>query len=599
MHDQNEGSYEQTIGGRYALYGPIASGGMATVHFGRQLGSAGFARTVAIKRLRGEFLESHEFISTLLDEARLASRIRHPNVVATMDMVAGPDEVFLVMEYVVGESLSRLLQKLENRQERIGEKIATGLMCGVLYALHAAHEACDERGEPMGIVHRDVSPQNILVGVDGLARLLDFGIAKGKGRLQTTRAGQLKGKVGYMAPEQILGEEPDRRSDVYAASVVLWEVLTGRRLFPSHTGERGNFDLIPKILEAQIDPPSEVADVPRAFDGIVMRGLNRERDARYATARELAVALEDAVGVATHRQIGEWVERVALEELAVRARQLRALEAGSVVGDRFAAERIATDTVKRRRKKRLASLSEEDETTTLDEGREGLDALTETGTPLSGPATARRAPTPDTSLTVIDEPTHDESLKATRIGHTQAAAQAQAIAQAKGRQRQRDTTSTRVSDDEEALRSTDRWSRDGLYDEASEAATGVFDAHPARRSPSTSAAPFQPSSERDDAPTKSGPPDPPTDSEDACDPEDQIPTRPHSLSPFDPESSDDADAPKPSDLAPVASVPSPSWRPSLDSDLALPVNSNRGLVIALVLAAVVAAVAAVAKMVSS
>ena len=246
VQTRQQASYEQIIGGRYALYGPIATGGMATVHFGRQLGAAGFARTVAVKRLRGEYLESHEFVSTLLDEARLASRIRHPNVVATLDMVTEDDELFLVMEYVAGESLSRLLARVARDRGRVAPRVATGILCGVLHALHAAHEATDERGEPLGIVHRDVSPQNVLVGSDGLARLLDFGIAKGKGRLQTTRAGQLKGKVGYMAPEQILGEEPDRRSDVYAASVVLWEVLTGRRLFPTSDKHGGQLQSDPQ-----------------------------------------------------------------------------------------------------------------------------------------------------------------------------------------------------------------------------------------------------------------------------------------------------------------------------------------------------------------
>lgn len=219
-------SYEQIIGGRYALYGPIASGGMAAIHFGRLVGTGGFARTVAIKRLRGEFLDTPEVITALLDEARLASRIRHPNVVSILDMVAGEEEVFLVMDYVVGETLAKLLTAAHSASERPTPRIATAILTGVLFGLHAAHDATDERGEPLGIVHRDVSPQNVLVGADGLARLLDFGIAKGKGRLQTTRAGQLKGKVSYMAPEQILGEEPDRRSDVYAAAVVLWETLT-------------------------------------------------------------------------------------------------------------------------------------------------------------------------------------------------------------------------------------------------------------------------------------------------------------------------------------------------------------------------------------
>jgi len=348
-------SYEQIIGGRYALYGPIASGGMAAVHFGRLLGTGGFARTVAIKRLRGEFLDKPEVITTLLDEARLASRIRHPNVVPTLDMVAGEDEVFLVMEYVAGETLGRLLKAAQERGERTSPRIATGIMTSVLYGLHAAHEATDERGEPMSIVHRDVSPQNVLVGADGLARLLDFGIAKGKGRLQTTRAGQLKGKVSYMSPEQILGDEPDRRSDVYAAAVVLWETLTGRRLFPSGETVAQSYDAIPRILEADVDPPSVVAPgVPEELDAIVMRGLNRHRETRWETARDFAVALEDAVGVATTRQIGEWVEHLAAETLTEREAMLRELEAQLPIGDRHSVGDIVDATVNRRRRKKLS-----------------------------------------------------------------------------------------------------------------------------------------------------------------------------------------------------------------------------------------------------
>jgi eukaryotic-like serine/threonine-protein kinase len=420
-------SYEQIIGGRYALYGPIASGGMATVHLGRQLGAAGFARTVAIKRLRGEFLDSHEFISTLLDEARLASRIRHPNVVATLDMVAAEDEVFLVMEYVAGESLSRLLGKLAERGERVSPQIAAGVLCGVLYALHAAHEATDERGEPLGIVHRDVSPQNILVGKDGLARLLDFGIAKGKGRLQTTRAGQLKGKVSYMSPEQILGEEPDRRSDLYAAGVVLWEVLTGQRMFAGvetgaadrrgDTPHPGHFNLIPKILEADIDPPSAVPGVPPVLDGIVMRALNRHRDARYATAREFAIALEDSVGVATSRQLGEWVERLAADELRERAQQLAALEATGQKIDKSSFERLADAAAARQRKKRLASRRAQK--SELEETRPVRPAAS-SGTSLDTPTGDEHTPAGDESA--IDEPTVvDDSTEETTATHVRPA----------------------------------------------------------------------------------------------------------------------------------------------------------------------------------
>ena len=284
----------------------------------------------------------------------MASRIRHPNVVATLDMLAEDDEVLLVMEYVPGESLSRLLTTLREKPQRMDVPVAAGIITGVLDGLHAAHEARDEQGEPLGIVHRDVTPENILVGSDGLARLLDFGIAKGKGRLQTTRAGQLKGKVSYMAPEQLLGETPDRRSDVYAAAVVFWEMLTGKRLFPAGDTEAENVHLIGRILEADLEPPSRVTSgVPRTLDPVVMRGLNREPDARYATARDFALAIEHNSGVATPRRVADWIEPFVGDVLRARSAELLAIERSA--DQDYDAAPIVETSVRRQRSRRLAS----------------------------------------------------------------------------------------------------------------------------------------------------------------------------------------------------------------------------------------------------
>src|SRR5688572_13695305 len=164
---------------------------MATVHFGRLVGPVGFSRTVAIKRLHERLARDPDFVAMFLDEARLAARIRHPNVVPTFDVVAMEQELFLVMEYVQGDSLSRLMKVVRARNESVDPAFAVTIMTGVLHGLHAAHEATNERGEPLGIVHRDVSPQNVLVGVDGVPRVLDFGVAKAAGRAQTTKDGQL------------------------------------------------------------------------------------------------------------------------------------------------------------------------------------------------------------------------------------------------------------------------------------------------------------------------------------------------------------------------------------------------------------------------
>ncbi|MGH7294995.1 MAG: serine/threonine-protein kinase, partial [Polyangiaceae bacterium] len=225
---------------------------MATVHLGRLLGPAGFARTVAIKQLHAQFATDPEFVSMFLDEARLAARIRSPHVVPIVDIVADGGELLLVMDYVQGESLVRLLRSVLQARELVPLDIAVAVIAGALHGLHAAHEATDEQGNPLGIVHRDVSPQNILVGTDGLARLLDFGVAKAAGRIQTTREGQIKGKIAYMAPEQLRSEPVTRRTDVYAAAVVLWETLTCRRLFRADNEGA----IVTSILQSEIEPPS-------------------------------------------------------------------------------------------------------------------------------------------------------------------------------------------------------------------------------------------------------------------------------------------------------------------------------------------------------
>jgi serine/threonine protein kinase len=284
--------------GRYALYGKIASGGMATVHYGRLLGPIGFSRTVAIKRLHPHLTADAEFVSMFLDEARLAARIRHPNVVQTLDIVATEGEFFLVMDYVEGVTLGRLLRRVAVGRETLPLPVLAAIFSGILHGLHAAHEAKNEHGEPLEVIHRDISPQNIILGLDGVARLLDFGVAKATGRLQVTREGQIKGKIAYMAPEQLHGIPATRQSDVYALSVVLWETLTGRRLFQD--GKDGSEQaVLQRVLAGDVPGPSTlVPGLPSELDAIVEKGLRRDPRDRYATAREMASALESILPVA-------------------------------------------------------------------------------------------------------------------------------------------------------------------------------------------------------------------------------------------------------------------------------------------------------------
>jgi len=313
--------------GRYALYDAIASGGMATVHLGRLIGHVGFERTVAIKRLHPQFAQDPEFVSMFLDEARVVGRIRHPNVVPTLDVVAASGELFIVMEYVQGESLARLIKSSVANGSPIPPPFVATMLSGVLHGLHAAHEARNERGEPLGVVHRDVSPQNILVGIDGVARVLDFGVAKAAGRIQTTREGQLKGKLAYMAPEQISGVV-GRGTDIYAASVVLWEALTGKRLFSGDNDAH----VMKLVLEGHIVPPSEIVpDLPPALDALTLRGLSREPEARFPTAKDMAHALEEAIAPVAPSKIGAWVEATASKTLHDRNERIAAIESNSSI----------------------------------------------------------------------------------------------------------------------------------------------------------------------------------------------------------------------------------------------------------------------------
>jgi serine/threonine protein kinase len=301
---------------------------MATIHLGRINGPVGFSRAVAIKRLHAQYAKDPEFVAMFLDEARLAGRIRHPNVVPTLDVVTTDDEIFLVMDYVQGESLARLARATRSRQAHIPKEITAAVVCDVLHGLHSAHEVKDERGEPLGIVHRDVSPQNVLVGSDGIARLLDFGIAKAAGRLQSTRDGQIKGKIGYMAPEHLRGAPTTRQCDVYAASVMLWELFAGRRLF------EGDNDavILGKVLEGKVEPPSRHnPNLWPGVDAVVLRGVSSDPARRFASAQEMATALELCVRPAPPAEVGAWVESLASELLAKRAALVSEVESSVAV----------------------------------------------------------------------------------------------------------------------------------------------------------------------------------------------------------------------------------------------------------------------------
>lgn len=325
----DQGKPSRTIG-RCELFAEIATGGMATIHLGRWIGAGGFNKPVAVKALHPQYAKDPEFVAMFLDEAQVVSRIRHPNVMPTIDLVEEDGELFIVMDYVEGVTLAYLMRKTKQLGERIPPGVALRIMTGVLHGLHAAHEAKDERGRPLCVIHRDVSPENVQVGVDGYARLIDFGIATALGRYGKTRDGELKGKLSYLSPEQIVGSTLTRQSDVFAAAIVLWQALTGRKLFKATNVAQ----VAHMVLQAPVRRPSDVApDVDKKLDAIVMRGLERALDRRWETAEFMAEAIEAAAPLASHREVGEWVERIAGLRLERNAKAIKAMEAAPISAD--------------------------------------------------------------------------------------------------------------------------------------------------------------------------------------------------------------------------------------------------------------------------
>lgn len=326
----------EVLAGRYLVLHEIGMGGMARVQLGRILGPGGFVKPVAVKRLHPHLVGDPGFVSLFLDEARLAARVRHPNVVSILDVLEVVDpalqadepdahqltEVLLVLEYVEGETLRRLLQASRERGELLDTALVVSVLSGVLHGLYAAHRAMDAQGEPLQLVHRDVSPQNIMLGSDGVARVLDFGVAKGTGRIQSTRDGEIKGKLRYMAPEQVLGAQVDARSDLFAAGAVLFEALTGEPLIRAATHAEG-LDL---LLHGELPRLSDYADNLDHFQPVLDRALSREPDARFQTALEFAIALEAVQAPAPHHEIADWLGELAHEHLARRREQLQHVE---------------------------------------------------------------------------------------------------------------------------------------------------------------------------------------------------------------------------------------------------------------------------------
>ncbi|MFL5321178.1 MAG: serine/threonine protein kinase, partial [Myxococcaceae bacterium] len=302
--------------GRYQLLKKIASGGMGQVFLARTGGSGGFEKLLVIKRILPQLVEDEEFIEMFFDEARIAARLNHPNLVQIFDLDQAEGSHYLAMEYVAGEDLRRV----DKKARAISTPIPLGLILRIISdaaaGLDYAHKARDAQGKPLNLVHRDVSPQNILVGFDGAVKLIDFGVAKAAGRMQHTASGILKGKYPYMSPEQADGQEMDGRSDQFALGIVCWELLTQQRLFKGesdmHTLRLVKDCLVPK-------PSSLNPEVPPAIDEVVLKALAPKAQDRYRDAAEFRLAIENLLIShsipASSAHLSAWMQQIYAERI--------------------------------------------------------------------------------------------------------------------------------------------------------------------------------------------------------------------------------------------------------------------------------------------
>ncbi len=327
--------------GRIRLLAELGAGGNATVYYGLAKGPGAVVREVAVKRMHAHLARDPKFVDLFLDEARLASFVRHANVLSAIDVVEADNELLIVMDYLPGESLSALLKSLAMREERAPLPVVAAIGVSLLQGLHAAHTATDEEDRALEVVHRDVSPQNVIVGADGVSRLIDFGVAKSIGQQHLTETGAIMGKLAYMAPEVVRGDRPSPQSDLFAAAIVLWELVSGRRLFVGDS----DAELLLALLEAPISSPSTVRpEAPAPLDEVLLRGLERDPTARFPDAISMAKALEQAVAPASTMAVAEWLQSVAADSLELRRRRLAQARRGATPDDGQADNLQAEDT---------------------------------------------------------------------------------------------------------------------------------------------------------------------------------------------------------------------------------------------------------------
>jgi serine/threonine protein kinase len=315
--------------GKYRLLAELGHGGMADVYLALVEGPAGlgFAKLAVIKRLRANLVEDPEFVTMLIDEARITARLNHPNVVQMLEVGHVDDEYFLAMEYLDGQPLHRLERRTAKLNQKLPQRVQLAVLNEVLLGLHHAHELADYDGTPLEIVHRDITPQNIFVTYEGQVKVMDFGIAKAAGRAQETKHGIVKGKTRFMAPEQAMGIRVDRRVDIFAVGILLWQAATGRKFW----SDLDDLRIVEALISGryQSSPRAASPDVPEELDRICQRALERDPSRRYATALEMQKDLEAFLGhdaLTARRELTS----IVTEQFAKERNQLRGIiaEAG-------------------------------------------------------------------------------------------------------------------------------------------------------------------------------------------------------------------------------------------------------------------------------
>jgi serine/threonine-protein kinase len=325
--------------GKYVLIDRIAVGGMAEIFLARQEGLEGFEKTIVIKRIRPHLSNQQSFVNMFLNEAKLAAQLNHPNIVQIYDLGRITDSYFIAMEYIFGRDMRRIIPKADGMGIPFPMVYALKIASSVCEGLYYAHQKTDMYGNALHIVHRDITPENVFVSFDGTVKILDFGIAKAANQIEQTRAGEIKGKLSYMSPEQCTGRALDHRSDIFSLGVVLYEWITGFKLF---TGE-SEVAILKGITDGKIYPPSYFkADVPEAVERILMKALDKDREKRYQTAWDMQYDLDQFLSqyefTPSNIHLANFLKQLFSDELDEERRRLLARGAANQAARTASAE---------------------------------------------------------------------------------------------------------------------------------------------------------------------------------------------------------------------------------------------------------------------